>query len=454
MKSNREKFNQLIFHPIQYISGWFKDLTFRRLLQNVGWLFSGNVIAAILGLVETVIKARGLGVEKFGLLAVIIAYVSFIDQFASFRPWQALIKFGAESLKEELYTDFMGQVKLTLVLDAIGAISGTIIAVLGAYLIAHWNGWSRETSTMVAVFSLTILSDFSGTPIGILRLLDRFKWQSMQNVITSVLALVGAGIVYLDGGGLWGFLIVMTFVNIFGDLLLLGMAYIALRKCQLTGHWRAPIRNWKPFVHFSFWTYVSSTLDLPVKQLDVIIVSAVVSLEAAGIYKIIKQVIQVLSMLADPLNEAVFPQFAVMIADFNKKGAVKYAIKIGTLLLTVTAIPALLLSITSFWWLGAIFGAGFSPGALPLSAFLFLKVFSIAVVAIHPLFTAMGYVKQTSIILLLSDLVYLILAWYLGHAFGLLGLAVAYGFQFGAVAGLKAIYMSRKGLEQATVFSG
>jgi O-antigen/teichoic acid export membrane protein len=445
MKRYRDTINHLISHPIQHLAGWFWDLMFRRLLQNVGWLFSGNILATMLGLPETMIKARGLGVEKFGLLAVIIAYVTLIDQLASFRPWQALIKFGAESLKEERYADFIGQVKLSLLLDAIGAVSGTIIAEAGAYLLASWKGWSLETSSMAAVFSLSILFDFSGTPTGILRLLDRFKLQATQNVLTSLLALAGAIFVYLFGGGIWGFLIVMLITSIFGNLLLLVMAYMALRKRRLTGYWRAPIKEWKSFIRFSLWTYTSTTLDLPVKQLDIIIVSTVVSLEAAGIYKIIKQATQMLSLLADPVYQAIYPQFAAMIANYDKKGAVKYAIKIGTLLLTVTGIPAILLATTSFWWLGAVFGEGFASGAIPLSIFLLLKIISIAFVAIHPLFTAMGYVKYNTVILFFSDSAYLITAYLLGLRIGLIGLSIAYGFSLVIVVISKVAVIKNKG---------
>jgi len=169
------------------------------------------------------------------------------------------------------------------------------------------------------------------------------------------------------------------------------------------------------------------------------------------IYKIIKQVISMLGMVGDPIYRAVYPQFAEMIADHDNRGAVKYTLKIGYFLLLAAGIPALLLGLTSFWWLGAVFGKGFEAGALPLNVFLFLKVFSIAAITIHPLFTAMGYVKQNTIIIFLSNALYLILGWNLGHALGILGLAIAYGFQFSTVVGFKAIYIFRNGLKERPI---
>jgi O-antigen/teichoic acid export membrane protein len=132
---------------------------------------------------------------------------------------------------------------------------------------------------------------------------------------------------------------------------------------------------------------------------------------------------------------------------------VKYAVKIGSLLLAATGPVALLVGATSFWWLGAVFGKGFAPGAVALCFFLLFKAFSIGAVTIHPLFTAMGYVKQTSFILFLSDILYLGMAWQLGRTVGLLGLALAYGVQASTVVGLKAFYIRQRGLRLSAAAS-
>jgi O-antigen/teichoic acid export membrane protein len=436
-------------HP----SDWFRDFTFRSLVKNVGWLLSGNTVATILVLFSTAIKTHVLGITKFGLLSVIVAYVTLIQQFASFGAWQALIKFGAEALKQENYEKFLEQIKICFILDIIGAVSGTIIAITGVYLVADWQGWSVQTSQMTALFSLSILFNLSGSPIGILRLLDRFDLITAQNIITAALGLIGSVLVFLLGGGIDGFLIVMLVASVTGNLVLIAMTLFALKKRRLQINWRVPITEWKPFVKFSIWTYATASLDIPVQQLDIIIASAVISMSAAGIYKIIKQVIVLLSMLADPIYQAVYPQFVSMVANHDSKGAVKYAVKIGSILLVVTGVPALLLGLSSYWWLGLVFGKDFASGAFVLCIFLMLRVFAITAVTIHPLFTAMGYVKQTTIIVLTANVIYLVLAWNLGQAIGLLGLAIAYGLQITTTVGLKAIYIARRGLNSSLATS-
>ena len=429
--------------PIKIIVSWFNDLTFRQLIQNTGWLLSGRTVVTLLGLVATVIRTHALGLEQFGLFSLILAYVALIGQLTTFQSWQALIKYGAEAIGNESSVEFMSQIKLGVILDTIGALTGAILAASGAYIFANWFNWSSEISQLAAIFSISLLFNLSCTPIGILRILNRFELQTTVDIVTGLFSLIGTILAYLLDWGIWGFIFTLLISNIFGNLLLLFAAHNALKKCNMNHWWRAPIKEWKPFVRFSLWTYATTSLDIPVKQLDIIIVSMVMSLDAVGIYKIIKQITQLLSLLADPVYQAIYPQFASMIANRNGKIAIKYAVKTGVLLFIVTVLPALLLAATSSYWLGVVFGEEFQLGALPLSIFLILKAVSISFITIHPLFTAMGFVKQTSIIIFCANAVYLVMAWSLGIQFGIMGLAVAFLIQFSIVAGFKALYISK-----------
>jgi O-antigen/teichoic acid export membrane protein len=425
------------------VLSWFKDDIFRRLLHNAGWLLSGTMIAAALSMGSMVIKARALGTELFGVLAFVLAYVAVVERLAMFQPWLALIKYGAESLEKKRPDEFIGLVKMALCLDLIGAVAGTLIACLGASVLAACGYWDPNISRMAAVFSISLLFGLSGTPTGILRLLDHFRLFAAQKVLTAALALAGSVVVGLMGGGLWGFLIVTLVSTVIGDLFLLAASIVVLKQAHLLKHWRAPVAAWKPFLHFVGWTYATAVLDIPIKQLDIILVSAVTSFDMTGIYKIIKQSSALLTALVEPLYQAVYPQFAAMIAGSYYKKAAKYAAKIGIVIAAAAGPVALVLAVFSPWWLAIIFGPDYALGWLPLSAFLLLTVLSISCIAIHPLFTALGYVKENVVVLLVANAAYLPCAWWLTKAEGLVGLAVASGIQLVLVVGMKVAYIRR-----------
>jgi O-antigen/teichoic acid export membrane protein len=102
---------------------------------------------------------------------------------------------------------------------------------------------------------------------------------------------------------------------------------------------------------------------------------------------------------------------------------------------------AVVLAGLSPWWLGVVFGEAFVAGWLPLSAFLAVTVLSVSCIAIHPLFLALGFVKENALILLIANAVYLVCAWLLTSAIGLVGLALASAVQLALVVGLKAAYI-------------
>jgi O-antigen/teichoic acid export membrane protein len=247
-------------------SSWLGDGLFRRLLQNAGWLLSGTAIATALGLGGTVLKARALGPELFGVLAVIAAYVAIMERLATFQPGLALIKYGAEALRQDRPDEFMGLVKVSILLDLIGAVSGMVIAVLGALVLADRWGWygtpnagggvsgpDSQISYMAAVLSTGIAFSLTGTPNGVLRLLDRFHMLTVQMVLTASLALVGTTIVYIAGGGLWG-LVIDAGLGVIGRLFW-GRASSRWPStaCRSTG---VPRNLLKPFVALR-WTYVT-----------------------------------------------------------------------------------------------------------------------------------------------------------------------------------------------------
>src|SRR3989304_7566805 len=70
-----------------------RDTTFRRLLSNSGWLLSANTVSLALAFVQGVIVARALGVERYGVLALITTYATTVNQFVDSRVWEAAIKF-------------------------------------------------------------------------------------------------------------------------------------------------------------------------------------------------------------------------------------------------------------------------------------------------------------------------------------------------------------------------
>ena len=399
------------------IHSWFRDDAFRRLFKNVGVLFTGNIGASLLGLASLVLTARALGPERLGILVLIQTYIAIVDRLFNFQSWQAIIKYGAEALEHGRRDDFKGLIKFGTILDMASAIVATVVAILAAYWIGQWKGWDQKTINMIMIYSAIILFHLSGTPTAILRLFDRFKLFAIQKIIASAFKLGGVFFAFLSKAELWEFILIWMATDVLGNLLLLFFGWSLLAKKAFTGWWHAKCEEWQKVFKFTWWTNITSTFDLPIKQFDVMIVAAVISLEAVGLYKIFKQVTLVLTQVADPIYQVIYPQFSTFLAQGKARKAVHMAVKTGAILLAFSLPMAFIISLLSPWWMNLIFGAAYTKELLALGVYLFLKAISIGFITIHPLFIAMGFVRYNVAILAVSNTLYVLAAWFFGRDF-------------------------------------
>lgn len=440
--------------PHKYIFSWLQDGLIQRLLKNSGWLLGGTTFATAIGLISLPLKTHALGAAQFGLLTVVLAYIALMERLTSFRSWIPLIKFGAAALAKDQKRELAGYVKLAFLMDLTGALLGSALAFVGARVFAAWQGWDSDTIRLLSIASLLPLFNLIEGPTGVLRIFDRFKRFTMQKMVEAILGVAGTLLAWWMEWGILGFLISSLVAVITGRLLLVAMAWEALRRHGVLAVWKeSPVQAPGKFLRFGGWSYLSSVMDIPVKQLDVIILSAALSLEASGIYRIIKQVVGLLVVLTDPIYQAVYPQFSAMMVDGGLAKSLKYSLKIGLLIGAVVAPVSLMLATTSAWWLPKIFGEEFRAGWIALSLFLALKVLTLPTLPIHPLFAAAGYVKQTVWIIAFSNSVYLLLLWKFSTSIGLAGPVLAWFIQSVLVASLK-LNRIRIGLKQAHIPAG
>ena len=254
---------------------------------------SGNVITAGIDLVSLALTARALGPELFGVLVLVQTYARFVDQFVNFQSWQAIIKYGADSLTDKRTGDFRSLVKLGTSLDLGGSLLGTTVAIAMVYWVGRWFEWEDETVRMAAMYSLTILLSLSPTPTAVLRLFDRFNLLAWQRVISAAIRMAALVVAWFVGADLWGFLVVWMVAQILDYLFLLALGWRELRRQGFGDALSAPLMRinakfpgiWK----FVITTNLSSSIRLGARELDVLIVGGTIGSAAAGIYKVAKQ---------------------------------------------------------------------------------------------------------------------------------------------------------------------
>src|SRR4030067_102325 len=95
-------------------------------------MLSGNTVSAALGMIQSILAARLLGVEAFGLLGVITVFASVVNQLTSFRMGEWVINFVGEFSAEGRHRHAAAAFKA----GAIAEMSSLTLAMIGAAFIA------------------------------------------------------------------------------------------------------------------------------------------------------------------------------------------------------------------------------------------------------------------------------------------------------------------------------
>ncbi|MEO0974699.1 MAG: hypothetical protein AAFX85_16540, partial [Pseudomonadota bacterium] len=139
-----------------------------RIGRNAGFLLSAKGLSAVLGLAYLALAARALGASQLGVLMLIHSVTVTIREIASFRSWQALIKFGTGYLEAEQLARFRRLLRLTTRLDLIGAVLGTAVSVVAILVFASALRIGEEYQLMALGYCATTLLALRSTPIGLL----------------------------------------------------------------------------------------------------------------------------------------------------------------------------------------------------------------------------------------------------------------------------------------------
>ena len=296
----------------------FNDIILKRMFKNASVLFGGKTIAGLMGLVSISLAARKLGPAGLGVFALIQSFIIIIDRLINFQSWQAIVKFGADSLKQGKKDELNSLAKFCTLLDAATAFIGTLISIIIVCIIGKWKGWQQETIYAAVVFSFYILFDLQGTPIGLLRLFNKFKFISAAAIAGAFTKLILAVFAYIFFGSLAAFAIVWVAAWLVESAFLFFAAWRQINK--ETGGKFLKIKSGDAAGNKKLWKFVLSTnlnlsVSLAAKEADILIVGAVLGATATGLYKIAKQFTAVLLNLIEPIQQAVYPELAHLAAE-------------------------------------------------------------------------------------------------------------------------------------------
>jgi len=299
---------------IQSTRHWFADNIFKRIIKNAALLLSGRATNGLLGLATLSLSARGLGLEEFGIFVLLQTYVQVIAALATFQSWQAVIRYGAICMENKNVHAFQSLVKFTSMLDIAGCLLAAAIGVIAAPFVGPFVDWNEQVIGYAQIFSLQILVAVLATPMGLLRLFDRFDLLAGQAVITPLLRLIGVGYCVFIGAELWAYLVAWFIAGIVGSIALMVIGWREASKrgwldgmtFSMAGITAPHGGIWK----FSVFSNLHASLQLVTQQASTFLCGWLAGPAAAGLFKIGRDVATGISKPAELLNQSIYPEFA------------------------------------------------------------------------------------------------------------------------------------------------
>ena len=411
------------------LRGWFDDGFLVRIFRNAGALLGGKAVAGVLSLGTLAVTARGLGPELFGALILIHSYVKLVGGLVKFQSWQAVIHYGASSLEHKRPQDLQALIKFTTALDLASAVIGMAIAVSLAGVVGAWLGWDEDTTSLVMVYSLLIAVTIKATPIGVLRLFDRFKLIALQTPLSPTVGLIGVALAYAWDGGLVAYLAAWFAAGVVESATLVILGWRELARQGLLRGLDFSLRGLaKP--HPGLWRFVwasnvFTSLSAASSHLITLVLGWLLGPAAAGLYKIAHQFASVLVVPAAALRRTIYPEFARLVAKGDAARLRKLMLRAGLISGSVAVIVVLVIAGVGEPLIRLIVGEAYGAAADLLTLLAAGSAVMLYGFALEPVFFALG---RPGIMLRLSVItaaLNLVLIFLLVAEFGLIGAGMA-----------------------------
>lgn len=418
------------------------EISKRKLVKNFLLIFTGQGIASVFGLISTMLIVGGIGSERHGILIVVQTYATLFYSFFSFKTFQALIKFLTKARKENNQNDVKIYIKWSLIFDVSSLIFMFVAGIVLKDVVIGLMGWPEEIKKYVILYLIVQLFYIQGTTIGVLRSYEKYDYVVKGQIISSVIRCIGYGICFLVRKDFISFFIAEIIATLSNYLLLIYYTYKVLKKENLLDFYKVKLVKKKEFFVFNIYSNLTSTLDLPVNQITQLIINKYLGFAANSAYNIFEKLGVMINKLGDPINQIIYPEMNLKVAENDIDSARKLSRKLKKLMLVIFIVVAGGTLLTYQWWLH-LFIDDVNKYIVAFILYLAFISYSNAAMGTHNLFMALGYIKYNIPILLVVNSLYLGFLFYSVQWYGLVGVILAYLIQCIGMVVVKEIILKK-----------
>ncbi len=351
----------------------------RRVVRNLVALGSGTGMAALLSLLTAAANSRALSITEFGTYILLQSLALLIAGLISFATQQPVIKLGVAALEAGQVQRFEWLVGLGLALDVLAALLTGAIAITIVLVVPGLVGLSTELTEPAIIVAFCLFFQGFKTAEAVFRVFDRFALMGAIQVAVAVLQLAMALVLWGLDAPFWWYGLLIAGVVALPPMVQLSVSLYLLRsrgmRPRLARSTAGPAGadpgpdtsgDRREFIAYCWTTSIMSSCDTIRSNGDTALVGAIVSVEAAGIYGVAKQLAGIVRKATIIYASVLFPEFASMAASRAYDRAKATLRRVSLIAAGLTAVLVAGAAMLGGLALRLIFGPEFSAGHLTL----------------------------------------------------------------------------------------
>lgn len=265
----------------------------RQIAKGAAWLIAGRIVVRLIGLLSTIILARLLAPEDFGLIAIAMSVVALLDVMSAFSFDLALIADQKASR-----ADYDAAWSMNIVKGIVGA----GILLLSADAAGRYFDEPRLASIFDVLALFVLLRGFENIGIVDFRKHLAFEKEFRFNIYLKLAGFVAT--------------LVAAFMLQDYRALLIGIVMQALARVAFS-FGMSPYRprwdlgRWRPIMGFSKWLLVNNLLIFINQRGATFILGKVLGMRVTGLFSVAEDIGNLVTTeLVWPVQRAVFPGYA------------------------------------------------------------------------------------------------------------------------------------------------
>ena len=284
-----------------------------RIIKNFKILGLTKVLSGIASALTIFLLARKLGVEKFGILSISIAFVEVLNIILSLRIWEATTKFlgDIKENKESSSNLIINSIALAIKSSAFACLIICFFSYNYSSLIFNYQ---IDITKIIIIYSLFYVVFTANEVIdSSLRTFNSYKRILFNNVTSNFLRLILVFIALSLSDDL------ITIVSALGLSILISFFIKTWSLLRFMQNSNMPInftnKNYpSTFMTYVFSTHFSNIINLAnEKNLGVLLVGYIVGPFYAGLFKAARSIVKIIRRIMDPLLDIAFPEFVSLV---------------------------------------------------------------------------------------------------------------------------------------------